>query len=1166
MSDHQREPVDEAARGRAARDLDRSFCVEAGAGTGKTRLLVERFLSIVASGRAKAPEIVALTFTEKAAGEMKIRIRREIERRLAERNRSEDERRLLAGALEDLERSPISTIHSFAASILREYPIEAGVDPGFAQLDGLEGSLFFDECWGDFLLEGAPAWQEAMRRFVALGGSIEMLAAMGRALYERRGERSCAGIFGSRLFARPPVGNGASPGHAGGAPNGTGSAHGYAGAGSQEKAGRESPPADDALKPGRDGDKTVEAFREEIVRLARMLSVLAREHCANAEDRGYAAIEQLLREAETFPALRGEGLERALLSLAIPKPKGNKANWSPPETCADQKRIFEELARLQAQARRRISDGIAAALGRLFEAFLSFADDRKAAAGVLDFDDLLIRVRRLCARSEALDALRRRYRFILVDEFQDTDPVQAEIIYLLSCRSGVGACDAHADEADGSAPVRGAGVLELEPGKLFIVGDPKQSIYRFRKADVEIYELVKEALVEGGGERVSIVQNFRSVPGIVRWVNETFSAVMQPPAEGRYQPRYEDIEPFRAGDGSPVIAFDLEMEEADPASAAIRRREGEAVARIIHHLVSSRMSVMDPATRRMERLAYRHIAVIYPGTTGIDNYEEPLRAENIPYIIEGGKLYYTREEIRALAAAIWAIEDPYDPLALLAALRSPLFGASDEEIFLFARAGGRLEYLDPGHAALEEFPGLADAFDLFRGLHFSRNETGPAEIIIELLRRTEFLELSLLRPHGDQRVANIRKAVAGARSFAGGAGSYRRFARWFRDQEVLASEESESPMIEEDENAVRMLTMHKAKGLQFPVVILANLVQTRRAGSRLIVGPEGRLAFKIGDSLETGDYAELAEREFARDKAETIRLLYVAATRAGDLLVVPRPPKSGGYFDIVGWNLERESWRLSDMPMLRGKARPFVRLDVPSSEERARSDRMRDEWERGRRALIERAKHPVTAVAPSRLVLDAVPGDSRAGGPGAGGPSPRGAKEGALFGEAFHRIMELAAAGARDLPRIAAAVAAELGMEAEAPSLARLAGEALASEIMRRAARATRRLSEVPFIVSFDGGFVQGRIDLLFEEKGRWTVVDYKTDDVDAVEIAERIASYRPQAAAYALALDKLGIQSSGEIVFLFARPAVARSIAVTPRLLEEAEERIRAALARDSF
>ena len=1099
--------VDSAARERATADLGTSFCVEAGAGTGKTSLLVGRFLSIVERGYAPCSRIVAITFTEKAAGEMKVRLRQEILKRRDDAALPAGVRANLETAYDELERSPISTIHSFAATILREHPIEAGVDPGFTQLDALESALLFDECWNDFLMGGSEAWGGTLGQFMMFGGSIDTLRDMAGALYAHRAERSCAHIFDHGGGARDPVA--ASP----------------ARPGPGALAAKQSP-----------GDES-SGLRDSFARAAGRLSALARDHCTNPEDRGRAAIEEFIAAMEALETLRDEELSFFLLTLRLPKNKGSKDNWRPAEVCAEQKDIFRELAELQERERTNISDRLRALLEGFFDEFLSFVETRKAAIGVLDFDDLLIKVRDLCTRVDALDALRERYRYLLVDEFQDTDPVQAEIVYLLAGAPG---------SRDG---------LRTEPGKLFIVGDPKQSIYRFRKADIEIYERVKERIAESGAE-LSIVENFRSVPGIIEWVNETFSEIMQPPGGARFQPRYEAIHPHREGTGAPVILLDLELDGKDLNAPAIRKREGEAVARLIHRLLEDGMSVMDASSRAMRPVRFGDIAVIYPGTTGIDHYEEPLRAENIPYIVEGGKLYYTREEIRDLASAIWAIEDPYDALALVGTLRSPMFGASDEEIFLFTRSGGRLDYLAPGAGARAKFGDLGAAFELLAELHRARNELGPSGTMLELLRRTKYLELSLLRPHGEQRVSNIRKAISSARSFEGKINSYRRFARWFKDQETLASAESESPIVEEEENAVRLLTVHKAKGLQFPIVILANLIQSKRHPSRILVEGGRGIAFKLG-LLETSDHAELAETEKLRETAETVRLLYVAATRAGDMLVVPRMPKTGSYFDLIEAHLESGNvapLSISALPPLRGESRAFVKFDEPSRGEKAKTVRERTVWIEARARLLERAKRSPRILAPSKLETEA-PRD-----PGGAFGHERDRK--LLFGRAFHRIMELAGqSGARPPAALAASVAAELGIADAAPELERLADAALESDLVRRAARSPRSLRETPFTVHRDGNFIEGRIDLLFEENGAWTLVDYKTDDVAAAEVEKRVEVYRPQAAVYALALRNLGIECTGGIVLYFVRPNVTRTIEFSGSLAAEAERLIRDAL-----
>ncbi|HEY5132690.1 MAG TPA: UvrD-helicase domain-containing protein, partial [Candidatus Krumholzibacteriaceae bacterium] len=676
MSGNRKPLVDEAARGRATADLATSFCVEAGAGTGKTSLLVGRFLAIVESGKASCSQIVAITFTEKAAGEMKVRLRQKILERRADGAVPASARAKLDAAYDELERSPISTIHSFAATILREHPIEAGVDPNFTQLDALESELFFDECWSDFLVEGAEAWGETLTRFMTFGGSIDSLRAIVDAMYERRSERSCGHMFdgGARSGAGGPA--------TGGEPN------------------------------------AFTALRETFTEAAGHLSALERDSCLNPDDLGRAAIAEFVGAVGALEFLGGDDVAYYLLTLRLPKGKGNKANWQPADACAEQKEIFKSLAEQQELWRKRFSDDLAQRIEEFAGRFLAFVETRKAAIGAVDFDDLLIRVRELCNDADALDALRERYRYILVDEFQDTDPVQAEIVYLLAGEPG------------------GRGAPEPAPGKLFIVGDPKQSIYRFRKADIEMYERVKERLSKSG-ERLSITQNFRSVPGIVEWVNETFSEIMQPGSSG-FQPRYEAIHAAREGEGTPVTLLDLELDEENSKAGAVRAREGEAIARLIHWLTGGGMTVKDSKTGEVRPVRFGDIAVIYPGTTGIDHYEEPLRAESIPYIVEGGKLYYTREEIRDLASTIWAIEDPYDPLALVSALRSPMFGASDEELFLFVKNGGRLCYLAPGGGAAAKPDILAAAFELFADLHGARNQLGPSGTMLDLLRRPKY--------------------------------------------------------------------------------------------------------------------------------------------------------------------------------------------------------------------------------------------------------------------------------------------------------------------------------------------------------------------------------------------------------------------------------------------
>ncbi len=1098
MNSGRKRPVDHEARQRAISDLDTSFCLEAGAGTGKTTILVERFLSIIRSGRAECSTVAAITFTEKAASEMKDRLFFRIEDLLEGKDLSGEERPRLEKARDDLERAQISTIHAFAAAILREFPLEAGIDPDFQQLDGFDSSIFEDECFSEFLGHADKRHEEALRKLMPLGRParcIEMLRELTFFDYHNRSSFALGGIFDD-----PAV------------------------PGGREEAGRRL-------------DST--AHREYLVSSASRLMDLARTDCISHGDAGFDEISAFFDEVQHLVPLEGLALAARILAVAPPRPKGNQKNWEPAESCRLQKSLCREIAAAHEEYCAAYMDDLRDALSGWCDDFAEFAERKKRRGGVLDFDDLLIGVRRLLDNTAALETIRRRYRYILVDEFQDTDPLQAEIIMLLAGRPG-------------------SSGIDPEPGRLFVVGDPKQSIYRFRRADVEIYELVKEAIA-GAGELLNITQNFRSVPGVIDWVNQAFSALIKQPDDGRYMPRYEPVHAMREGDGPAVFHLDLETDTVK--SDDFRREEGEAVARFIWDLVDSGKEVLDPLTRLRRPVRFGDIALIYRSTTGINHYEDPLREADIPYLVEGGKLYFTRQEVRDISNAVWVIEDPFDSAALLAALRSPMFGFSDEEIFLYRRAGGRLDYLNPEVPEDAGFDTFREAFSLLAGLHSERNSAGPVSTLSRLLARTGYLSTSKLRVHGDQRVLNLRKAIQTARVFEEKVLSFRHYARWMRDQDILGAAEGESPAIDEGENAVRMITIHKAKGLQFPVVILVNLIQAMRGADDFIPRQGGMPALRIS-GRRTSDYPDASLREERMNTAETVRMLYVAATRAGDMLVIPRSPGTGrGRPKLYSFLAEAlsgvDTARLRDLSVLPSGEGPFTVMPEVTPENTAAGEAARTRWAAARKELLESSPPGPVSVSPSGLERYEVRGDIFDG-------PDRGSA--LLFGTAFHRMMELALqrhrpVGVEDAAREAAI---ECGAEEMEEEMLALGTKAFRSGLMKEAAEAKTLMVEPPFNLPVEGGALDGRIDLVFERGGSWTVVDFKTDDIRPEDVPERLTTYRPQGAAYALALDCLGISPVGRVVFYFVRPGVEMSIEAGPDLLAEGKGLVMAAVAAE--
>ena len=1096
MSSGRKKPVDHEARQRAISDLDTSFCLEAGAGTGKTTILVERFLSIIRGGRAECTSVAAITFTEKAASEMKDRLFGRIEELLEGKDLSGEERSRLEIARDDLERAQISTIHAFAAAILREFPLEAVIDPDFQQLDAFDASIFEDECFGEFLGHADRKHEEALRKLMPLGRPafcIEMLRELTFYHYHNRSSSVLGGIFDE---AAPAGGTAAVP---------------------------------ERLDPA--------AHRERLVSSALRLMDLARSNCISHDDAGFDEITAFFDEVQHLGPLEGLSLAARILAVQPPKAKGNQNNWNPSESCKLQKSLCKEIAAVHEEYCATYMDDLRDTLSGWCDDFVEFADMKKKRGGVLDFDDLLIGVRRLLENSSALETLRRRYRYILVDEFQDTDPLQAEIIMLLAGRPG-------------------SSGIDPEPGRLFVVGDPKQSIYRFRRADVEIYELVKEA-ISGAGSILNITQNFRSVPGVIDWVNHAFSGLIKKPDDGRYMPQYEPVHAMREGDGPAV--FHLDLETGTTKSNEFRREEGEAVARFIWDLVESGKEVLDPVTRQKRPVRFGDIALIYRSTTGIDYYEDPLREADIPYLVEGGKLYYTRQEVRDISNAVWVIEDPFDSAALIATLRSPMFGFSDEEIFLYRRGGGRLDYLEPEIPEDGDFDAFREAFSLLAGLHTDRNSRGPVSTLSILLASTGYLSTSKLRVHGDQRVLNLRKAIQTARVFEEKVLSFRHYARWMRDQDILGAAEGESPAIDEGENAVRMITIHKAKGLQFPVVILVNLVQAMRGTDRFIPRPGKMPAMRIFNR-RTSDYPEVSLREESMNIAETIRMLYVAATRAGDMLVVPRSPGGGrGRPKLYGFLADAladvDTIRLQDLPQLPSGEGPFTVMPKVTPENMAAGEAARTRWAAARKKILESSPPGPVNVSPSGLEQYEVREGEFSG---------LDREEALLFGKAFHRMMELALrrlcpAEPGDAALIAAA---ESGIPWLGEEILTLGTKVLQSGLMKEAGAAEQLMVEPPFNLPLPGGMLDGRLDLLFERDGSWTVVDFKTDDIRPEDVPARLAAYRPQGAAYAYALDRLGISPVGRVVFYFVRPDVEMSIEAGPDFLAEGENLVRAAVA----
>jgi ATP-dependent helicase/nuclease subunit A len=1169
--------TDTDARRAIAEDLDDTLVVEAAAGTGKTTELVNRILAVLASGRATMIEIVAVTFTERAAGELKLRLREQLEDRRAKAGDASVRERLDA-ALEKLEEAHVNTIHGFCADLLRERPVEAHVDPLFAVLTEPQAKRHYDRAFRawlqDALREPPEGLRRALRRTAApsfgggdTDGPIDRLRNAGRALAEWR---DFPAPWRRPAFAR---------------------------------------------------ESEIDRLVADLHRLAELTArASSRRDNLFIDTDGVRRLSRQISLEESFGGRDYDGWEARLVDLVRDRGfsrtrKGSGYKYGKDvtrtEVLAGREALFADLQ----QFRKTADADLAACLQQELAGATARYQALKTAAGSLDFADLLVRARDLIrSDAEVRGHLQRKFTRMFVDEFQDTDPIQAEILLLLAAE------DPSATEWTAATTV---------PGKLFIVGDPKQAIYRFRGTDVATYWRVARQLGSSGGRVLQLRTSYRSLPAIQRFVNAAFAADMTGD-ERTLQADYVPLAPHRTDDPSQpaIVALPVPRPYSarGPLKASAKAIEAslpDAVGAFIAWLTDEQngWQVVEREAGGAERrvpVAARHIAVLFRrfvsfGEDITRSYVDAIEARGIPHLLVGGRAFHDREEVETIRAALAAIEWPDDELSVFATLRGSLFAIDDQLLLEFRHRFGSLHpFRVPrelgGNSGQElaltaepttQLTPIADALRLLQQLHRRRNYRPVADTIGRLLAETRAHVGFILRPAGEQALANVLHVAELARQYeAAGGISFRGFIDELRTASEL--EAAEAPILEESSDGVRLMTVHKAKGLEFPVVILADLTCRLNRGdaSRYLDAEAGLCAMKLG-GWSPHELHDHEVEEVARDQAEGVRLAYVAATRARDLLVVPAlgdEPWEGGWISPLNravyppLEVRRSPVRGARCPAFRSKdtvlQRPNEETAAPSTvapgahlfvdggysvvwwdpgpggglnlgvktlfgvrrDDLIVKDVPRDVIASGRgrydRWCLARAEARAAGAAPSVAVrtakewadeqavaepLDvavvniAAPGDAERGG-------------GAAFGALVHVVLSQAPFDAppAQLEALADVEARVLGLsDADAAAAARVAAKVLGHDIIARARAAERRGAcrrETPLTCRMpDGTVVEGIVDLAFEEGGAWVVVDYKSDRVLAADGEER---YRRQIGFYVSAIRQAtGLPASGVLV-----------------------------------
>jgi ATP-dependent helicase/nuclease subunit A len=1059
---------DQAARESIRFDLDTTLLVEAAAGTGKTTSLVGRMVELIATGRCEIGRLAAVTFTRKAAAELRGRFTALLEQ---ETGAAAGERAArLAAALAHAERCFIGTIHSFCARLLRERPIEAGVDPAFEEIDADADELLRERAWEQFVAELYAGGDPRVVRLADIGLHLGQLKASFMT-----------------FAAYPDVEEWPAP---------------------EVRLGD--------LVPAR------QALERYLARIRALLPDFPEERGTDRLMARYESIERLARHRDLASPVRMlevlEEFDRPHGAIQKYWPGGAKG---PVKAEMETWEIFRDEVAGPFVA-RWLEMRYATVIPLLQDAVAVY-DRLRFDAGVLNFQDLLLKSSQLLREQPRVRAyFRRRFTHLLVDEFQDTDPLQAEVVLYLT------ASDPRESDWRACRPA---------PGSLFVVGDPKQSIYRFRRADIVTYQIVKEIIREAGGAIVALDASFRTLPELVAWGNDIFSPPVFPEAEDRYAPAAHLLAPGRppAAPGAGPVGTSIITVAGPPASGGEDTDE-KRIARYIRDALDRGLPVARPPSCGGEPTASPaqpgDFLIVTWRRQHLQDYGAALQELGIPHQVSGGSAWGQVGELGLLAGCLRAIVEPENAVALVGALRGELFGVSDVELYDFTRAGGRLSYNAPLPAGLEQQTQahFETAFARLRcGAGWLRTMP-PVAALERIAADLDLMLRALAGPGGDGRAGGIGKAFAILRAqsdeLGSAAGVVDLLERLIAEQTPFDGLPARAPA----GSVVRVMNLHKVKGLEAPVVFLADPGGKPRGGALLHVDRSGeRIVGYLAVEQQLGQYArktlahphdwddfEEEERNFA--EAERTRLLYVAATRAGNHLVVTRRPGRGSHFSP--WEFFRDY--LDGAPELPDpgpqRAPATASVTVSAADVAAAEAGIAARWRRATAATFAVRGAKELAVSAAELQR-----------------RPTAGEHGTEWGTVIHFLLEAALREpGRDL-----AAPARAALEAQGLPGARVA-EALAlvaavrsSAIWQRASAAERLLVEVPFAICLQPGdpllpasggaaggvplLVRGVVDLVFREAGGWVIVDWKTDAARTPDaLAERARHYAPQVRLYA--------------------------------------------------
>jgi ATP-dependent helicase/nuclease subunit A len=1060
-------------RKRIAEELDRNFLVEAAAGTGKTTSMVNRMVALIATGQCRIQQLAAVTFTRKAAAELRDRFQAELRQRAVQQQENKAavpaETRRLAEAADYANQAFVGTIHSFCAALLRERPIEFGVDPGFRELDETEELKLREQAWHENIAD-------------LMASEDPLLAKLQELNLERSALKDCYDRF-------------------------------------IEYRDIEDWPCSIPDKIDLDELKgEVQAYIDDMRQLLPYFP----------SDRGK---DKLMDRYETIvraSARGGQSLGNffALLERFDTGAGERQMDWPKKETVGIDKLGRRERDRWEEFRETHVSRAMTYWCRLRYSFVVDFVrravktyERRKLAGGGIDFQDLLLTVARgLRVRPELRRYFQNRYSHLLVDEFQDTDPIQAEMMLYLTA--------ANADETDWAQCVP-------KPGSLFLVGDPKQSIYRFRRGDIVTFNRVKEIIQSAGGERLALSKNFRSRDVLIQWNNRIYREKFEQTATD-YSPVAEDMLCGREDKHSPQTdavvlsgVYRLEL-PTDATIDSVHQQEAESIAKLIRHAIDSGKQIHRTHSDKHLRTNVRagDFLIVPWGKKCINRIVAAMEAYDLPYEVSGGNPLSHNAQLTVLIDCLRAIDDPSNPVPYLAVLRG-FFGLSDRDLHLFKHAGGSFNYA--AHIPTELDDSLASRFQRitaqFQAYQRWLRSLPYAAAVTRIAEDLGLFAAAAASAEGNMQTGGLFKAIEWLRQQSWDFDSATDLIQFL--EEIVATQDTDGcPALPSDENVVRIMNLHKAKGLEAPIVFLADTTgkyrgEVRSHMNRRGTHPVGYMGittkYKVKDNfyktkeIATPDnWTTLQAEEQRFLDAEANRLLYVATTRAGCALIVSTAKDNSNWGSLYPYLQDAPAIAVPDISAAAGQQTSFAKGDSASSPTPATP--ITTKWS--------------TALEPSYAVTTA----KKLGLKGVSRPTWETSGDyGHQWGSAVHELLEICTKSPGvDLRPTALRLTEDYNLATDRiEELCATVQSVTQSDIWSRAQSSHRCYSELPFetLLTNDAGFptiIRGVIDLIFEETATdsspsgWVIVDYKTDDIQTTDIPAAINYYRNQLTQYA--------------------------------------------------